>query len=235
MSEHRGPDDGGCRPGDGDLPELPAEFIIPDDPRELAAEAEAVRAELWIEERARAAQSRPSLSGPLIGLVLMLIAAIGSLVIVVLPYTPDRPTPAPLATPGIAAGQRGGLLPDVVLPDDLGRPVAIREIRPTVMLLMPDGCRCDDVAANLVTITGEARLPVQLVGSDQPPNRPNAAPRDRVFTLTDATGTVSRAVGSGSDAGPVAVLVRANGVIAAVVPGVRDASQLRPEVVGLAI
>jgi hypothetical protein len=234
MSEHRGPDDGGCRPGDGDLPELPAEFVVPDDPRELAAEAETVRAELWIEERARA-QPRVSLSGPLIGLVLMLVAAIGSLVIVVLPYTPDRPTPAPLATPGVAAGRLGGLLPDVMLNDDLGRPVAIREIRPTVMLLMPEGCQCDDVATDLVRVSGETRLPVQLVGADQPPNRPAAAPRDRVFTLSDATGAVSKAVGQGPVAGPVAVLVRANGVIAAVVPGVRDASQLRPELVGLAV
>jgi len=248
MSQRRGSDDSSRQPGDGDLPELPAEFVVPDDPRELAAEAEAVRAQLWAEERERTSdgRQRSGLSGPLIGLVLMLVAAIGSLVIVALPYTPSRPVRAPLAAPGTVVGHQGGLLPDVRLTDDQGRPVAVRDVRPAVVLLMPAGCGCDDVAADLVRISQGALISVQLVGADAPPELPPGAARDRVFALTDSSGALTSAVAGGLagrasahpsalDAGPIAVLVRANGVIAAVVPGLRDARLLRADLASLAI
>ena len=252
MSQRRGSDDGPCQPGDGDLPELPPEWgqiVIPDDPRELAAEAEAVRAELGAERRQQfyaGRSGRFGLSGPLIALVLMLVAAMASLMVIALPYSPERPVRAPLASPTAASGQLGSLLPDVRLVDDRGAPVSVRDIRPAVLLLMPTGCDCHSVAADLVRVSRDAMVSVELVGTDKPPQRPPASPRDRIFTLADPTDAITRAVGNGRTpgttagppvpvSGPTAVLVRANGVIAGVVLGLADASQLRAELAGLTI
>jgi hypothetical protein len=65
-----------------------------------------------------------------------------------------------------------------------------------------------------------------------------------VHTLADPTDTLGRAVHTdrSTSMGPVvprtaptAVLVRSNGLIAGVVPGLSDASQLRAELAGLTI
>lgn len=238
---------------DHDLPELPPEWgplVIPDDARELAAEAEAVRAELWAARNAgrrtlfTRGWRRFGLSGPLIALVLMLVAAIASLTVIALPYHPVRPRPAPLASTGTATGQLGGLLPDVRLLNDHHRAIAVRHVRPAVLLLMPAGCDCDDVAADLVRSSRDALIAVELVGVTAPPARPASSPRDRVHTLADPTDTLGRAVHTdrSTSMGPVvprtaptAVLVRSNGLIAGVVPGLSDASQLRAELAGLTI
>ena len=256
MSQRQGGDDGPRPPGDGDLPELPPEWgrlTVPDDPRELAAEAETVRAELWAEANAgqqpgfvARRRLRSGLSGPLVGLVLMLIAAVGSLTIVALPYAPSRPVRAPLTTTTVADGQRDGLLPDIRLPDDNGRAVTLRDIRPAVLLLMPAGCQCDGVAASLVGVSADAQIPVGLVGAAQAPARPSASSRDRVIVLTDPAGGLSGAITAGRTAaarmgpiaaptGPTAVLVRSDGLIAAIVPDLRDAAQIRADLAALTV
>lgn len=244
MSQRRG-GDGPRPPGDGDLPELPSDYVVPDDPRELYAEAETVRAELRAERSLgprRGVPDQPAqrsnLSGPLIALVLMLVAAVGSLVIVVLPYAPARPVRAPLAAPAAGAGQVGGLLPDLRLPDERGRTVAVREVRPAVVLLIPAGCDCDRVAADLVRVTGDSGVAVHLVGVS-PPRRPAGGARDRVHLLGDATGQFAAAVAvtdtPGQASGPTALLVRATGLISLVVHDLRDASKLRPDLGGLTV
>jgi len=86
-----------------DLPPLdwPA-LVVPDDARELAAEAEALRRE----RRAAARRDRLGrllltrrwqrfgVSGPLVALTLVIVAAFGSLLVIFLPSRPDQPGPA---------------------------------------------------------------------------------------------------------------------------------------------
>jgi hypothetical protein len=173
----------------------------------------------------------------------MLVAAIGSLVIVVLPYTPSRPVRAPLASTAVADGTAGGLLPDVRLPDQSGRPVTIRDIRPAVLLLTPDDCRCDQLIADLARVTGESRISVELVGASDQPERPPGAPEDRIFTLSDPGEVLAESITAGrasagpvpDGASPVAVLVRADGVIAVVVPDLRDVNNLRADLARLPV
>src|SRR5918993_275950 len=125
------------------LPELPPEwahFVVPDDPRELAAEAERIRAELRAERGegltpAGRRRERLRLSGPVITFTLVLVAAFASLMVVVLPSTQLAPRRAPLASPTVNAGEVRGLVPSGLLQDRRGRPVAPRAIRPAVLLL----------------------------------------------------------------------------------------------------
>ncbi len=159
----------------------------------------------------------------------MLIAAVGSLTIVALPYSTNRPVRAPLTTTTVPNGHRGGLLPDLRLPDDHGRAVTLRDIRPAVLLLVPAGCDCDTVATELVRISAEAQIPVALVGAEKAPARPAASTRDRVIVLSDPGGELGAAIAAGQwparrwgrspiSTGPTAVLVRAEGLIAQIVP-----------------
>jgi hypothetical protein len=172
----------------------------------------------------------------------MLVASVASLMVVVLPNTPRRPERAPLASTTVAAGELGGLLPDTRLSDDHGQSVAVRDIRPAVLLLMPANCGCDQVAADLVRISRDALVSVQLIGADRPPRLPANSPRLRIRSLVDTEGVLTTAVSGSSPPGPTAgrpgptaVLVRTNGVITRVVPNLRDAQRLRAELPALTI
>jgi len=258
MSQRRGRDEGPQPPGDGDVPGLPPEWghiVVPDDPRELAVEAEQVRAEL----QAEASRNQPrgermiftrrwyqyGLSGPLVSLVLMVVAAMASLIVVIIPTSPQSPKAAPLATPTAPAGQPGGLLPDAVLPDGRGRTMALRAVRPAVLLLMPARCDCATVAADLVTASRDTRIAVELIGEDRPPTLPPNAPRTRVHALADTddvlaralTGRPTTATASPAVAGtrPTAVLVRSDGVITGIIPDLQDAIGLRSDLAGLSV
>jgi hypothetical protein len=250
MSQRRGSDDGPQPPGDGDLPELPPEWghlVIPDDPRELAAEAEQVRAELEGRPRPNFIRrwQRSALSGPLVSLVLMLTAAIASLVIVVAPSSRQAPRPAPIASPTQSVGTIGGLLPDLVLRDDHDSHVTLRHIRPAVLLLMPTGCGCDDVAAGLVAASRESQVTVALVGTDKAPKLPTDALSSKTRLLTDAESALAAALAVPQTVGPrasanvdaaaTAVLVRADGVIARIVRNLQNAAELGPDLAGLTI
>lgn len=286
MSQRREGDDGPRQPGDGDFPEFPPEWgeiVIPDDLRELAAEAEQIREELRAEAQADLAQApltgteatpagaepagatwpgiapddrlpgwrgliftrrwrRSGLSGPLVALILMLVTSVASLMVLVLPSAPRRPERAPLATTSVPAGQLGGLLPDVRLPDDRGRSVAVREVRPAVLLLMPADCHCDQVAADLVRVSRDALVAVELVGAERTPRLPANAPRPRITSLVDTKGLLTRAVTPPAMTGPVAaqtdptaVLVRTNGVITRVLPNLREVEWLRAELAALTV
>ncbi|MDQ1646176.1 MAG: hypothetical protein QOJ50_2360 [Cryptosporangiaceae bacterium] len=226
MSQRRGPDDGAPPPGDGDPAGLPppwSEFVVPDDPRELAAEAAEVRAELAKDARRRRRRAllRPGLSLPFVALLLLLVAALSSLIIVMTPATRRPPDAAPQATPTGEPGTVGALLPDLALKDGAGRPVGLRQTRPAALLLMPDGCGCDRTAAELVLASRSSLVTVELVGSEHAPGLPNGSADARVLTLADPEKGLSAALaGPGPvqpETTPTAVLVRADGVIADIV------------------
>lgn len=237
----------------GDLPPLPPEWaalVVPDDARALEADAEAVRAERRAAaQRAEHGAAAPpprwrrlletrrwhryGLSGPVVVLALLVVAAFASLVVTVLPSAPRAVRQAPLATTTAPPGRAGGLVPDLLLPAPGGGELSLREVRPGVVLLVPDACGCDHLVADLVVATRDARLQVLVVGRTSPPALPDTAPRTRVSATLDQgrlAAALAPAAGATSEtAAPTALLVRADGVIARVVPELRDVTEIRPD------
>lgn len=244
MGQHPGRGDGSPPAGDGDLPELPPEWrdlVVPDDPSDLAAEAEQVRAELRMRAGRRPHHGTPDdrfgLIVPFGLLALVMVAALASLVALVMPGTPRSPRPAPLRTSSAALGTPGGLLPDAVLVDSDGRSTRIRDLRPAVVLLAPAGCvRCTEIAVDVVDASRDSAVLVVLVSvGDQPAALPRSTDRQRTRTLGDPSGVVAAGVPASSSSGPTAVLVRPDGQIARVVPDLADAGQLRGDFASLTI
>jgi hypothetical protein len=230
---------------DDELPELPAGIVVPDDARDLAPDLAALRAERaarrprarWERLLLTRRWQRHGLSGPLVVLALAAVATIGSLVVVVLPDQSRIPTPRPLASPTIAAGRTGGLLPDVTLREESGAILRLREIRPVVLLLLSDACSCADLqradAERLSRITVAYRLSVLIIGQSTSPPVPTATSRQRVRTAADPARAVAIALDPIVTDRPAAVLVRADGTIARVVPDV-VVDGLGPELAAIA-
>ncbi|HEV2086735.1 MAG TPA: hypothetical protein VGR21_00355 [Cryptosporangiaceae bacterium] len=249
MTHRRGSDPDPRSPGDGELPDLPPEWgqvVVPDDLAELAAEVAAVQAELAASQQlnrmGRLVRTRPRnaarLTAPLVVLGLVLVTALTSLVILVLPTNSGPPTNRPaLATPGVPAGQVGGLVPLVGLVEPEGRWVRLRDLRPAVLLLTPSGCaRCPGVGVALMDAARDSGVTVALVtDTDQPDPLPPNAARNRAVTLADPGGGLFKAVTNRSATGPTVVLVRADGVITRIVPDVADPAALRGELATLSV
>lgn len=244
MTERRGEDEGSLHPNEGDLPPIPPEWgpiVIPDDPRELADEAEQVRAELAEEvARARRWPFRRAFDGPLslplISLVLMLIAALASLAIVVLPSNAPDTRNAPLANPSTRAGEVGGLLPSVTLRTDDNHPAAVRRLRPAILLLLPAGCECASLATDLAKSAAGLNILVGLVSSeDKAAARPQVAKPTRVLSLVDPDQLLTTNIATEDPGQPTAVLVRSDGTIARIIPTFTstDARALKSELAGL--
>jgi hypothetical protein len=145
-----------------------ANVVVPDDISELAGEIEAYR-----RERRRAARqarlsrwSRRRGVVPLLVLTcaMVLAALIATMLTVLGPTALGRaPTPLPVAAhPAAAVGRVQGLLPDVALRTDTGV-VHSRDLRPSVIALVPPRCNC---GTELNTLSGEAfgvELPFSVV------------------------------------------------------------------------
>jgi hypothetical protein len=256
MSQPRGSDDGGHAHPDDGLPELPplppgwADIHIPDDAHELAAEAAIVRAELaldpdWPPRRPR----RLASAGPLFALVAMVTVAVTSLLMIVHPVGRPAPRAAPLAASPEAPGTVGGLLPDIVLQDGRQRAIPARGIRPGLLLLVPEACRCAARTAGLVNASRASLVQVELIGATAPPQVPSGAP-SRTRALLDPGGALADSialplfVAPGTTPGtPVAavepavtaVLVRSDGIIARILRDPAPSAQLQNDLAGLTI
>lgn len=244
MDSQRPDDESGPAGHDGELPELPpewAQLVVPDDARSLAAEAEQVRAELRAERRQRRWErvtrgrkwERYGMSGPLVILVLVVVSSIAALLIAVLPVAPHAPQAAPLARPALSPGLPGGLLPDVQLHRVDGSAVAIRGIRPAVVLLVADACDCQSLIDAYIDATAAPRLELLVVGEHHRPAVPELA-MSRIIGLTDPAAALARALPVRSHPGqPTSVLVRRTGVIARIVIDATDADALRDDIIAL--
>src|SRR5690606_34131662 len=144
---------GGTPPDDGaypDLPDLPPEWgtiIIPDDPAELAAEADEVRRELrrqaW-RNRLRALvglgprrRGDPSLAVPLVIMSVAVITTLLSLFVVT--WDHGRATTTPVG-PDAALQQTAPPLSAVTLTDASGSRVRLGDVLPALLLMVED---CD--------------------------------------------------------------------------------------------
>lgn len=243
MSPRPGSDEpAGNEPGhDGAIRGLPPEWgtvVVPDDLRQLAEEVALIRAELAVQHPdggRRRWWRRPGLSGPLCALILFLVAAIGSLMVIVLPKPARPPRREPLASPSVAVGVTGGLVPALSLSGDGGRTASLREFRPAVLLISPVGCtRCAAVRNQLVTATDETQLTVVwITESIQAITLIPGLPDERLVSLADPVGTARASITGVSAVGPTAVLIRTDGRIKRVVPDVGDPFGLRPELAAL--
>ncbi|MFB9316498.1 hypothetical protein [Cryptosporangium minutisporangium] len=226
---------------DGEIRGLPPEWgtiVVPDDLRDLADEISAVQAELAGRPPGRRRRwPRPGMSAPLCALILFLVAAIGSLMVIVLPKPNRPPRREPLASPSVAVGVAGGLVPPLSLVGSDGQGSSLREFRPSVLLISPAGCvRCAAVRNQLIEATDETQLTiVWITESKRPVTEVPGLPTGRLVSLADPTGTARAAIANVSATEPTAVLVRTDGRIRRIVPNVPDPAQLRPELAALTI
>jgi muconolactone delta-isomerase len=230
----------------GELRGLPPEWgtiVVPDDLRDLADEVARIQAEIAAARPASRLRRRWSwrragrLSGPLLALILFLVAAIGSLMVVVLPKPARPPRREPLASPSVAAGVAGGLAPAIRLAGDDNQSAALRQFRPAVFLLSPASCKtCAAVRNQMVLAADETQLVVVwITESKKAITVPAGTKAGQIISLADPSGSTRKAVPGSSATGPTAVLIRNDGLISTVLPDIANPSELRPQLAALTV
>jgi hypothetical protein len=210
MGDLRPGNGGGMPPDDGaypDLPDLPPEWgtiVIPDDPAELAAEADEVRRELrrqaW-RNRLRALVglgprrgNAPSLGVPLVIMSVAVVTTLLSLFVVT--WDHGRATTTPVG-PDAALEQTAVPLSAVTLTDAAGSRVRLGDVLPALLLMVED-CDCDeligDIAASapkLITVVPVSAEPACAVDTGK-----------NVRCLADPAGVVTGRFPKPADVAP---------------------------------
>jgi hypothetical protein len=165
---------------------------------------------------------------------LVVVGAVVAAVVAVLvlrqadgPPVGPRPSAAALASPGLAPGRVGGLLPDVVL-SGRSKPENARALRPAVVMLVAPDCGCVDALRHVVREAAAYRLVTYVVqaGDLAQPVRLAAQAAGDVGPFADPNGALAAAYGLHTDA--ALVLVRADGVVTQTVAAVGPALRLGP-------
>jgi len=227
MGTHRGnggnwtPDGEGAR---DDLPELPPEWgeiVIPDDPAELAEEAEQVRRELARQAPARgwlhrAATGEPSLGVPL--LIMSTAVLITLISLFAMAWQGSRPRPPATSTAAT-------VLPALSLDTAAGAAVPLRTLTPAVIMLVEE-CACDDLVAATVEAAPDG-VTVVAVHDSAPPLGAGQAP-ENLRRVLDPSADLRTALDLGPP-GPVAsvLLVDRTGRIVTTVPAARTLAAYR--------
>lgn len=229
-----GESNSGDRPPNGDgLPGLPPEWgniVIPDDPAELAEEAETVRRELRSTVRGLRWRRRlglgtrpdqPSLGPPLLIMAIAVIATLTSLFAVAWPKPQRQVT-----------DERGPQIPEMTLYDTGGGSVRLDQTVPAVVLLV-DECDCRTLLTDVAT-SADPGLSVLAVArqapSPVPPSTagPAGSPGPRVRTLVDPNESLRTALGLPRPSGNASVAVYSRtGVLVRLVPAVRTVDDVR--------
>lgn len=233
----------GSRSGEDPAGAVPPERSeIPDDASALAFEAEALRRERAASRRRERALrvfrtrrfDRYGLSGPAVAAVLVLVAVVGSLLVVLGPRPVPRLGPQPLAD--APTGGPGGLLPDVVLQAGT-REVPVRSLRPGVLALVSDGCDCADAIRSATSQAATYRLQTSLVVTPESADDLQAM-RDVGAVRAAAAGVdvsgVLHARYAPEATGLTLLLVRADGIVDSRVPDVEATTRLEVELSRLA-
>lgn len=177
-------------------------------------------------------------SGPLGALgamVLVLVAAVGSLVVALVPRLGNPPAPGRLATVQAAPGRSGGLLPDTRLRTLSGGSFALRSIRPAVVAVV--GARCECLAA-LRAVHAQAEefsLRLLLVAPRGAAAETLSLARAADVRVLDVAEDVDGALGAypSSPGAPTLLVVQADGVVRHVLTGATGDSALEPLLTGL--
>jgi hypothetical protein len=219
---------------------------IPDDARELDPDRLAYYRELasrgraqrparraaarpgWSLPRRPEAGARPTLSGPMMLGVLVMLALMASLMVVLAPRPEPSPVPLPLAETTVPVGEAGGLLPEatVVL---AGRDRPLRDARPVVLATVPAaGCdqECEDALASVWRQATQFRVRVALVGPPAAQEALEEVARTAMSgspVLLDPSGAVADAY---APVGTTVIPVHADGVVAGVYRDVAPGTRL---------
>lgn len=208
--------------------------VIPDDLSALDAEVRALQRE----RRARARRQRlrrlaspRGVTGPLVVVVLLMVAGFASLFVLFQPRRPSTQS-APLASPGAGAG-RGTPLPDLAVRQADGSSRRIRDFRPAVLALAPVGCGCDAALREIGSAAGRYDVSFLLVDRQLPPLPAGLAEPDTV-RLAEPTGQLAgrygaEEAGRRKPGGPVLVLLGPDGQVVRVLPRPTTARALDSE------
>lgn len=224
MGTHHGGNDGnvppdGDRSPDPELPELPPEWgdlTIPDDPSELAAEAEQIQSELARERLEGSARRRSTGSAagdgrtePSIGvpLLIMSVAVLITLVSLFAMAWSGSGT-APRGGSGTAGGDPDAL-PPITLVDAASRQVALAAQTPLAILLVEE-CACPGLLTGTVAAAPPG-VTVAAVGHTPPSPPTGLEPSDPApLLLADPAGEVRAGLGLDppTDAATVVLVAR---------------------------
>jgi len=231
----RGDDDGRRSPDE--IPDLPPDWghiVVPDDASALAEEAEQVRRELRQLARRRRWQRRLRLtsnSGLVLPLLIVATATVISLIslfAVAWPRHPDQPDSSPTIEQ-VAASPA----PDLILRDDTGADVPLREARSVVVLVVGE-CSCTALISETIELAADEGVGVLVVGALAAPSLPPDAGPD-VMALSDPSGALLTEVGQ-SNAPPstaAVMLIDADGNVVRVLAGARTAAEFSSDLVRL--
>lgn len=216
----------------------PARLTVPDDARDLQRDVRALARERRVQRRRARLRGllltrrwdRFGLSGPLVVAVLLVVAAYAALPVLLRPATDSRRQAEPLASPTVAPGTVGGLLPDGPLETPGGRTTTRALARPVALLLVPTPCSCEPVLVDAVPALLPFVRSVRIVTSRV------ADPEGREAESL-RTGQGRGQVDAGSDVddvltaayapvGVTLVLVRGDGVVVGVVRDLQEGQGL---------
>jgi hypothetical protein len=153
------------------------DIVVPDDARELDRDLVAYRREQ--RQRRRRARwrrmfrpvTRFGLATPVIAAAVLIAVISATLLTVLGPNSVPRPSATPaVPRPSARAGQIGGPLPDAQITVS-GRPAALRDQRPAVIVFVPPDCRCDLVVSSIARQASARRIGVYLVAGPAPAER----------------------------------------------------------------
>lgn len=214
----------------------------PDDARDLHRDVEALRRERRAHDRRQRLGRllltrrwhRYGLSGPLVLAVLVVVGGFGALMTLLRPNFPDRPAARPLASPSVAPGQVGGLLPEGPVTTPAGRTDVRALARPGVLLLVPTPCGCDPLLSGVVNQVLQVNRNVRLLstGAQDPDGRGVTAlrvgpARGLPTSGVDEQGVLTRAYDA---RGVTALFVAPDGVLVDVVRDVQPGQRLDAQV-----
>jgi hypothetical protein len=222
----------------------PVDIEIPDDARELDRDIQAYHRELRAQRRHRLAQR---LAGPLTrdGMVLPLLASCLALTLLagtlLTMFTARRALPSTMQTTSVprpsrpAVGQVGGLLPEASVTVGSGRSAALRGFHPSVLALVPAGCRCEAAARQLSQQAATASVNLYFVAAGSAVGQARTLAR-RSGLSGDHVVTDSRDVMGSTyqTAGLTAVLVDKDGAVRSIRRDLGPAAQLQTSLRALA-
>jgi hypothetical protein len=245
--------DGDPDPDDYGLPRV--DVVVPDDARELDRDVVAYhREERRRRRRARTRRllrpiSRYGVAIPIIAGALLVALISGALMTVFGPRPAPRPATSLLAPhPSAPPGRINGILPAGNVAEVGGerRTVALRELRPGVIGIVPPSCGCERIVAELAARTREYELNFWMAADRRKDTEPAAETlKDLQALAGSAHGGTPRIVDDGQgilagtygrppgSPGLTAVLVQPDGVVTHVIHAPQPGADLNEKIKSL--